>query len=76
MTNIEKNTVRDMVRMAEVYGSIYEPRYRTIATNAFLDGMAIHGIGTMKNMTPEQIDTEICRKVREITERLTQEAGA
>jgi hypothetical protein len=30
----------------------------------------------MKNMTPEQIDTEICRKVREITERLTQEAGA
>lgn len=47
MTEIEKNTVRDMVRMAEVYGSIYEPRYRTIATNAFLDGMAIHGIGTM-----------------------------
>lgn len=73
MIENEKNVVRDIVRMAEVYGSIYEPRYRAVATNAFFDAMAIHGICIKNDMTTEEIDTEMCRKVREITERLIQE---
>ena len=74
MTNAEKEAVRDIANTAETYASIYEPRYRAIAKNAFLDGMTFATLVKDENITPEQITEEICRMVREASEKVVKEA--
>ena len=74
MTEIEKNAVHDIVEMAEKYAKIYEPRFGTIAKNAFLDGMTFAALVKDGNMTPEQITEELCRRVREASEKVVKEA--
>lgn len=70
MTQIEKKEVKDLVAVAETYANIYEPRYRTIAKNAFLDGMTFTAFVKDEQLTPEQITEELCRRVREASEQV------
>lgn len=74
MTNAEKEAVRDLARVADTYANIYEPRYRAIAKKAFLDGMTFAALVRDENITPEQITEEICRRIRETSEKVIKEA--
>ena len=74
MTQIEKNVVRDLTRIAEAYANIYEPRYRTMAKNAFLDGMTFTALVKDENITAEQVTEELCHRIRKSTEQIIKEA--
>lgn len=74
MTKAEIEAVRDLANAAETYANIYEPRFRTVANNAFLDGMTFAALVKDENITPEQITEEICRRVREASEKVVKEA--
>ena len=74
LTNADKHAIRDLASIAETYANIYEPRFRTIANNAFLDGMTFAALVKYENITPEQITEEICRRVRETSEKVVKEA--
>lgn len=73
MTNVEKEATRDLVEIAEKYANIYEPRYRSAAKAAFLDGMTFVTLVNNKTLTPEQITEELCRRIRETTAQITSE---
>lgn len=72
LTNAEKHAIRDLASIAETYANIYEPRFRTVANNAF--GMTFVALVKDENITPEQITEEICRRVRETSEIVVKEA--
>ena len=73
MTTTEKEALKDLTKVAEAYANIYEPRYRKAAAQAFLDGATF--LTMMKNemITAEQITEELCRRVREVSERFKEE---
>ena len=74
MTKAEIEAVRDLANTAETYATIYEPRFRTIAKNAFLDGMTFATLVRDENITLEQVTEEMCRRVREASEKVVKEA--
>jgi hypothetical protein len=74
MTKTERDAIQDLARVAEAYAKIYESRYRKAAAQSFLDGATFLTMMKDDMIEPDQITEELCRKVREVSDRFVKEA--
>ena len=73
LSNIEKEAIRDVVTMAEIYAKIYEPRFRNVAKNAFIDGMTFLHLMRDTKVDTRKMNEDLFRLIRDTSERIVKE---